>query len=221
MPAQIWRLAREALGGQLLDYYGQAERVAFAYAQRAQHYRFLPGYAHVELHRMDTEGEYGLYEIVGTNLWNLAMPLPRYRTGDLVRLPISWGSAELEEVALGVRAFPGVLGRDSDVLLSPDGVQLTGIDHFQRDVSHVARIQVLQEALDDVHILVLPDTGYSNADAAHLLRNVRTKLPASMRVRVERVDALERTSLGKTPFVIHRPAVHELLRAARDRESAG
>ena len=115
----IWALAREALGSQLLDYYGQAERVAFAYAERPQEYRFLPGYAQVELHPTAQEGEHVLYEIIGTNLWNFAMPLPRYRTGDLVKLPASWGARELEEVTLGMRAFAGVLGRDSDILISP------------------------------------------------------------------------------------------------------
>jgi phenylacetate-CoA ligase len=214
---QVWRQAQEVLGSKVLDYYGQAERVAFAYAQRPREYRFLPGYAHVELHPAGDEVGHTLYEIIGTNLWNFAMPLPRYRTGDLVRLPASWGAQELEEVTLGLRTFAGVLGRDSDILLSPDGVQLTGIDHFQRDVANVVRIQVIQEALDEVRILVLPDTGYSEQDAAQLVRNVRSKLPGSMRVNVERTDALERTSLGKVPFVIHRPAVREALRTARGR----
>jgi phenylacetate-CoA ligase len=216
----IWQLAREALGSDLLDYYGQAERVSFAYAQLPQEYRFLPGYAHVELHPTATHGEHVLHEIVGTNLWNFAMPLPRYRTGDLVRLPASWGPRELEEVTLGVRTFAGVLGRDSDILISPDGVQLTGIDHFQRDVQHVVRIQVIQEAPAEVHVLVLPDEGYSERDAAQLLHNIRTKVPGSMRVDIRRVDALERTSLGKTPFVIHRPAVRDLLNRARSRRGA-
>ncbi len=213
----IWSLAREALGSELLDYYGQAERVAFAYAQRPEEYRFLPGYAHVELHRTGEEGDQVLYEIVGTNLWNFAMPLPRYRTGDLIKLPASWGARELEQVALGLRTFGGVLGRDSDILISPDGVQLTGIDHFQRDVANVLRIQVIQEAPDEVRVLVLPDDGYSERDSAQLLHNVRTKLPDSMRVDIRRTDTLERTALGKTPFVIHRPAVRELLRRARSR----
>jgi phenylacetate-CoA ligase len=211
----MWRLAQEAMGSELLDYYGQAERVAFAYARRPHEYRFLPGYAHVELLPAGEEDGDILYEIVGTNLWNFAMPLPRYRTGDLVKLPAAWGPRELEEVALGLRTFTGVLGRDSDILISPEGVQLTGIDHFQRDVEHVLRIQVIQEAPDEVRILVLPDTGYSEHDAAQLMRNARAKVPASMRVKVERADVLERTSLSKTPFVIHRPAVRELLNAAR------
>jgi phenylacetate-CoA ligase len=208
------------LGSELLDYYGQAERVAFAYAQRPGEYRFLPGYANVELQPTATEGDEVLYEIVGTNLWNFAMPLPRYRTGDLVKLPASWSASELEEVTLGTRSFPGVLGRDSDILISPDGVQLTGIDHFQREVAHVVRIQVIQEAPDEVRVLVLPDEGYSERDAAQLMHNVRTKVPASMRVDVRRVDALERTALGKIPFVIHRPAVREMLRRARSRGAA-
>ncbi len=54
----------------LLDYYGQAERVAFAYATAQSEYRFLPGYAHVEFEPAGAEGEYRLYEIVGTPLWN-------------------------------------------------------------------------------------------------------------------------------------------------------
>ena len=114
-----------------------------------------------------------------------------------------------------------MLGRDSDILISPDGVQLTGIDHFQRDVANVVRIQVIQEAPDEVRVLVLPDDGYSERDAAQLLHNVRTKLPDSMRVDIRRADALERTDSGKMPFVIHRPPVRELLSRARSRGAGG
>jgi phenylacetate-CoA ligase len=215
MHPNLWRLAEGTLQCRLLDYYGQAERVAFAYATRAQEYRFLPGYAYVELQPVASAAGHVDYEIVGTALWNSAMPLPRYRTGDLLRLPASWGSAQLEEVTLGTRAFAGVLGRDNDILISPDGVRLTGIDHFQRDVSHVLRIQVIQEAADRVRILVLADAGYDSQDADRLMSNVRAKLPDSMQVSIERSEALERSALGKIPFVIHRPQVRALLNSAR------
>jgi phenylacetate-CoA ligase len=213
---QVWRLAQEMLGCKVLDHYGQAERVAFAYAREPEQYRFLPGYAYVELHPVTRGPTQTIYEIVGTNLWNLAMPLPRYRTGDLVALPASWGAAELEEVALGVRTFSGVIGREVDVLVSPDGVRLTGINHFPRFVSHVVRIQVIQEAADHVRILVLPDTGYSERDAEQLMSNVREKLPADMRVSIEPVETLEKTAQNKTPFIIHRPPVQALLSEGRD-----
>jgi hypothetical protein len=44
---------------------------------------------------------------------------------------------------------------------------------------------------------------------------VRLKVPASMAVEIHCVDELERTALGKTPFVIHRPAVKQSLAAIR------
>lgn len=205
----VWELAARTLKCRLVDYYGQAERVAFAWADTPGQYRFLPGYAHVELL---PAGE-GLYEIVGTSLWNRSMPLVRYRTGDLIRLS-SPTETQIEEIRLGIRSFEGVLGRDTDILISPEGVRLTGIDHFQRDIANLVRIQVIQESAAEVRILVLATGAFGEADAAALLANVRRKLPASMRVSLERVSGLERTSLGKIPFVIHRPAVRELLKTA-------
>jgi len=211
--APVWTWAREQLGCALLDYYGQAERVGLAFATREGEYRFLPGYAHVELEPVGREHDRRVYEIVGTGLWNLAMPLVRYRTGDLIHLPEQWGPAELEEVALGLRSFRGVRGRDSDILLTPDGVRITGLSHFYRDVSHVERVQIIQETSRSVQILVLAGDGYGRSDEERLLHNVRAKVPASVRVSIRRVEALERTALGKTPFVIHRPAVKQLLQA--------
>jgi phenylacetate-CoA ligase len=212
---QAWKLARLALGAPAIaDYYGQAERVAFAAAFEPGVYRFLPGYAAVELLPFAPDGDGTLYEIVGTSLWNLAMPLVRYRTGDLVRLPAAWGAAEREEVAMGTRPFGGVLGRSGEFLLTPEGARITGINHFPREVRHVHRIQVIQERLDEVRLLVLAEAGYAPHDAQRLLANVRAKLPPSMRVSVELCERLEQTALGKTPFVIHRPAVRRLVELA-------
>jgi phenylacetate-CoA ligase len=212
---RVWHAARDTLGCRLLDYYGQAERVAFAYATAQSEYRFLPGYAHVEFEPAGVDGDSRLYEIIGTPLWNRSMALIRYRTGDLIRLPASWGRHELEELALGLRTFSGVLGRDSDILLTPDGVKVTGISHFQRDVANIVRIQVIQESPGKVLILVLPMEDYSERDRDRLMHNVREKLPRNMHVEIRSVTALERTARGKTPFVIHRPPVKELLNNTR------
>jgi phenylacetate-CoA ligase len=212
---RVWHAARETLGCRLLDYYGQAERVAFAYATAQNEYRFLPGYAHVEFEPAGMEEDCRLYEIIGTPLWNRSMALIRYRTGDLIRVPAAWGESELEELGLGLRTFSGVLGRDSDILVTPDGVKVTGISHFQRDVANIVRIQVIQESASKVVILVLPMKQYTERDRERLMHNVREKLPGSMHVEIRSVTALERTARGKTPFVIHRPLVKELLNNTR------
>jgi phenylacetate-CoA ligase len=209
---QVWHDARRLLGCSLLDYYGLAERTAFAYATKPGEYRFLPGYAHIELVPVGQENGASICEIVGTSLWNQAMALVRYRTGDLIRIPSAWRAAELEELSLGLRTFAGVLGRSGDVLLTPEGVTAPAINQFPRDVSHVARIQVIQESLQRVRILVVAVEGYSPRDEEQLLSNARLKLPRSMDVSIEIAESLERTALGKTPFVIHRPAVKALLK---------
>ena len=214
---EAWALARETLSCELADYYGQSERVAFASASEPRTYRFLHTYGRVELRPFTSDqisdaGHGGLYEIVGTTFWNDLMPLVRYRTGDLVRLPDHWGAREIEEVTLGLRSFSGVLGREQEILVCPKGVRLTGIDHIPRDVSHILRIQVIQETLDKVRILVLPAPGYSERDAAQLLQNARAKVPDSMQLRIETSEWLERTPRGKTPLVIHRAPVQEQLR---------
>jgi phenylacetate-CoA ligase len=214
-----WTLAQEVLGCRIADYYGQAERVAFAYAFAPREYRFLAGYSHVEFVRYDSKllpagGQERLYEIVGTTFWNNLMPLVRYRTGDLIRLPADWGPRELQELSLGLRSFRGILGREQEVLACPTGIRLTGLESIPNDVEHVLRIQVVQESLDSARIRVVPAAGFCELDAARLLENARSKVPPEMRLEIEDAQNLERTPRGKTPLIVHRPPVHEALRRA-------
>jgi len=205
------------LGCRLADYYGQAERIAFASANAAGEYRFLHGYSHVEFIPYDgqpvlRDNQYRLYEIVGTSFWNSLLPIVRYRTGDLVRLPASWGERELEELSLGLRTFSGILGREQELLVCPHAVRITGIGSVPRDIHNVLRFQVVQETLDEARILVLPGEKFSVADAEALLANARTRIPAEVNVTVEIATRLERTPRGKTPLIVHRPPVHDALR---------
>jgi phenylacetate-CoA ligase len=212
-----WLLARQVLGCKIADYYGQAERIAFAFGFAPTQYFFLPGYSYVELLPHSSDGSAPAYEIVGTTLWNEAMPLVRYRTGDLLRLPWNYGETEREQIAYGLSAFEGVIGRDQEVLYAPDRMRvLTGIDHIQREVEHIVRIQVVQDALDQVLIRVVPARGFNEVDAKRLERNARNKIPRSIDVRIEVTETLERTQQGKTPFVIHRPAVREAVERMRE-----
>ena len=197
--------ARAAFSAAILDYYGQAERVALARAGDDGRFAFVPGYSHVEF--VPRAGEDGtLYEIVGTSLWNPAMPLVRYRTGDLIRAPRALTPEERERLTLGLAPFGGVIGRDAEILIAPDGARLTGMDHIHRGVDHVVRIQIVHERPAQVQIRVIPDAGFAERDRAALMANARLKIPASMQVELRVVEELERTARGKTPFVIRRAA---------------
>jgi phenylacetate-CoA ligase len=214
---EAWALVQRVLGCRLADYYGQAERIAFAYATAPGEYRFQHGYSRVEFipydgQHLPRDSQFKLYEIVGTSFWNSLLPIVRYRTGDLVRLPASWGERELEELSLGLRTFPGVLGRQQELLVCPQAVRITGIGCVPRDIHNVLRFQVVQEDIEEARILVLPADGFSPADAETLLTNARARLPPEVKLTVEIAARLERTPRGKTPLIVHRPPVHDALR---------
>lgn len=193
-------------GAQIIDVYGQAERATLAFSHHADEYFFHPLYGYVELHPLPNEAPSGtaLAEIIGTGLWNEAMPLIRYRTGDRAIYPADYSADELALAGLGLKPVLGIMGRDSDYLISPRGDVLVGIDHLAREVEHVLRLQVIQEDLHTVRIRVLPAPGFAAADRQHLMDNARLKLPADMAVHIEEVAELERLPSGKVPYVVRR-----------------
>lgn len=212
-----WKLVEQMLGCRLADYYGQAERIAFASATAPREYRFHHAYSCVEFipydgQPMGRDSKFRLYEVVGTSFWNALLPIVRYRTGDLIRLPASWGERELEELALGLRTFEGVLGRQQELVVCPNAVRITGIGCVPNEVENVLRFQVVQDDFDQVRILVLAGDRFSTADADVLLTNARSRIPAEMNVTLEIAQRLERTPRGKTPLIVHRPPVHDALR---------
>jgi len=212
LTARARRITEEAFGGKVIEYYGQSERVAFAYSNARNEFYFLPGYACIELIPVAKELDSDLYEIVGTPLWNTAMPIVRYRTGDLIRVPAGTDEEALERIRYGVDPFPEIVGRTDDWYLdSPDGVRLMGIPHIARDTEHVHQMQILQESLQYVRFLIIPSPEFNEADEQRILYNASLKLPQSMRISIERVERPIRTRQGKTPFVIRRWEFNEAI----------
>lgn len=192
-------LARRALGTRVISYYGQAERVAWADGDPESGYRFLPSYGVAELRFVESHDDGDIYDVIGTGLWNRAMPLVRYLTGDRIRLRPGSSAAAVEE---GRESFPEILGRSGDYILAPSGARLLGIDHIPRDVPHVVRAQFVQESADTVTLFILPAQGFDDESRRLLLEHARLKLPPSMTLRIETTDRLMRNRAGKAPLVI-------------------
>src|SRR6185437_160544 len=72
-------LAGKALNTRVIGHYGQAERVAWAAGEPTVGYRFEATYSINELVHVESEPDGEVYELIGTGLWNRAMPLVRYR----------------------------------------------------------------------------------------------------------------------------------------------
>ena len=196
LPPQSRAKLADVFGAQVIDYYGQAERVAFAYSTEPGQYFFHAGYGKVELQRDAA----GAVEIVGSNYHNRAQFLLRYRTGDQIVLG---ASDDLDAIARGEASFAGVSGRASDVVYGPAGEVFLGLNHIPRPFDQIEGLQIVQTGPGKVRILVRSEQDCSDALAAQILATARTKIGPVVDIEVEFVDAFRKSAAGKQPFVIH------------------
>ena len=142
-------------------------------------------------------GEIG--RLVATSLHNRAMPLFRYDTRDLA----AW-STEVD-CPCGSR-FPiieRIVGRIEDVVLTPEGKLVGRLDAALKFSPHIRLAQIVQESIDCLRALLVCDPGYNEEeDELPLLRELRARLGPSIDIRLEKVDDLPRTPLGKLRFVV-------------------
>jgi phenylacetate-CoA ligase len=189
---------QRVFGAALLEYYGLAERVSFAYALADREYRFLPAYSHTEL---VPDGR-GRCRIVGTSLWNQMQLLMRYDTGDYAELPPDTDAAAIERIALGLDPFPGIDGRVTDFLQRRDGSRVYAMHHVPLRVEGVATIQFVQEDFDQVLAVVVPSTRFSDRTLDEIRANFYREAPAEIALRFEIGSEPRRLSNGKAPLVL-------------------
>jgi phenylacetate-CoA ligase len=203
--AGLRREAEARLSCQLIDFYGLAERVCFAWSKNGIDYWFHPAYGRTELLASDAEVPLPgcvAARIVATGFWNDAMPLVRYDTGDLAILPPNLTDRERREIELGLRPFQGILGRHDETIILPDGTVVYGLNQIPKGIEHAVQIQIVQAEPMKVILFVLPKPQYGSRDGEALLKNARARFPPDVALSVETVDRLNQTKAGKTPFVI-------------------
>lgn len=192
------RLVEDRLGCRVFDWYGGYERVAAIGTCEQGRLHILDDYSLVELR----DAGDGSLELVGTGFHERAMPLLRYRTGDHVSQ-----SGSDRSCACG-RAFPvveRVLGRDDDVVITPEGRRIGRLDHIFKGVEGVAEAQIRQVRPDAIIIAVVPLAGFDSAVSHRLQANARDRLGPTMDVGVELVGHLPRTANGKLRGVVREP----------------
>ncbi len=203
LPLCARALITEAFGAEVIDYYGQGERVAFAYSLEPGKFRFHPAYGFTELIPADCDcgNNRQVYEIVGTSYYNSAQVLVRYRTGDFIELP---PDANVTDVANGYVTFEGISGRLNEVLDTPGGEKLVGLNYIPRGLEQYGRMQLMQDAIDHVYILIESNDGGSCEATAEILAKARLKIPRTMQLDVKFVKELQKTTAGKSPFILQR-----------------
>jgi phenylacetate-CoA ligase len=205
LDASLYAAAEREIAGTVIDYYGLAERCAFAVRRSADRWFFEPVYGRIELVATPADevsrGRRHV-QVVATGYWNEAQPLIRYDTGDRALVEAGASDEDLEAIAIGERPFFGIAGRDSEFIWAPDGGRITGLSVLTYEVPNVLQLQLVQDAWD--HLLVRARTlpSFGPADRARIIANARAKIPRAIHIDIEVVDQLEVTTRGKVPFTI-------------------
>ncbi|MCX6641471.1 MAG: hypothetical protein NTW14_13485 [bacterium] len=138
-------------------------------------------------------------ELVGTGLYNYAMPLIRYRTRDSVVV------SETQECSCGLSLtrVGDILGKQCDYLETPDGRLLGAVmSHSIDNGKGVVTSQVVQDALDHIYVNLVVDGSYGEPSQQALERDLRKRLGDRMQIDFRIVSELEKRPGGKTPFIL-------------------
>jgi phenylacetate-CoA ligase len=142
----------------------------------------------------------GLYKVIGTSLWNYAMPFIRYEIEDVVEL------SETSKCPCG-RGLPlqikRVIGRIDDVLYSTYGLSILPVTlrmHIKPLLHNYESYQVLQVGAKEYQLLL---TGEVNEKRISLFRKILLQIfGEDAKISIKSVDKLLSTS-GKMRNVIN------------------
>jgi phenylacetate-CoA ligase len=181
----------------VFDAYGQAERVVFS-SECEEHdgHHLHEEYGVTEIVDDDGNrlppGSPGL--LVGTSLHNMVMPLIRYACGDI--------ATRSDRACACGRTLPmlqGLTCRAGDYLVTPDGRLLPSmmVSWAVKRLPHVHEWQIQQHSPDEIVVLAVTDEPIGERDCERVRRYMRRRVGPTVKVRVERVESIPRTALGK------------------------
>lgn len=195
----LWEYQKEEIETvfccKILDWYGNAERVAAIGQCDHGHYHEFPDYSIIEY----LPQEEGQHEIVGTTLHNVAMPLIRYRTGDAVLFNGN------KQCSCG-RTFTiinRILGRSDDFIVLPNGRTVGGTcNNVFKGLSFIKEAQIVQREPDHIEILYVTLQKSSSTHEEMILERLHKYIGSEgIRYVLNNVDQIQRDGRGKFKFI--------------------
>lgn len=201
LPSQR-EVIEEAFQCKVFDFLGMAERVVFA-TECEEHsgFHLNSEYAFNEIVDINgsplPDGQPGY--IVGTSLRNFGMPFLRYQTSDV--------SSILVEPCKCGRSLPRlapVTTKDEDLIVTPEGriIASSVLTHPFKPLRSLIESQIIQDNVDSLVIKIVRSSEYLDAEGERLIAGLKERLGEKIKISLEFVDNIERTSAGKFRWVI-------------------
>jgi phenylacetate-CoA ligase len=202
----LYDFQREAIESafqcRVFDYYAAAERVVFAVeCDRHEGHHLCEEYGITEIVDDDGQplpaGHEGI--VVGTSLHNTGMPMIRYRTTDRTALKTRACSC-----GRPLPLMEDVTTKAEDLLRLKDGrlIPPSVLTHPFKPLDCIEASQIVQTDLDRIVVRLIPRAEYTEKHGTVLIRDLKARVGADMRVEIELVKELPRTARGKFKWVI-------------------
>ena len=184
-------IIKEVFGVTPLQVYGQSENVAIFSQKKDGRIYVDDDFSAVEFLEDGKEQA----EIVGTSLYNYAMPLIRYSMKDYVTLPE-------QRIVNGRRVVESVDGRNEDYVYLKDGRKIGKLDHVFKDTTNFAEVQIHQKANYDIEVLVVPSGENWENDELISRKQFEISLGNAVNISYRYVNSIEKNKNGKMKFVV-------------------
>jgi phenylacetate-CoA ligase len=192
---------RRVMNCKVYDYYGCGESNSLAFQCKEGSTYHIPE-EHVLLEIEAETGEIGLLgqgQVLITDLDNYAMPLLRYRNGDYLTI-----GDEACSCGRCLRVISKLEGRTSGFLLNRTGQLISGgiCDFIMTGMHVINEFQVRQNAVDHIHILVVPHGELREEHYSYIRKAFRYYLGDAVDVDIEVVNRIPRTRAQKLQTAI-------------------
>jgi phenylacetate-CoA ligase len=196
---EMRKVMEKAYRTRVYEEYSTVESSLFASECVQGRLHMSPDVAVVEILRPDgtacDPGEPG--EVVATSLLRDYQIFVRYRLGDVA----AWDT-ERCPCASSMPVIKEVFGRTEDVVMGPDGRRMVRFHGIFVGQPHIREGQIIQEKLDLIRVKIVPSGGFGEADIRDVIQRVQNRLGPAVKVNVEPVSSIPRSSRGKFQAVI-------------------
>lgn len=186
-----YKFIKEKLGINISSFYGHTEKVVFARSLTGfDDFVIEPAYGFTELLGADGRqikevGEEG--ELVGSTLYNYAMPLLRYRTNDWAK----FGGVIIDNDGVEKPLLSKIYGRrDNSVIYRQNGTTISdaNLTFHGKILEHLDGLQYVQNQRGYLRCLIKPNEGFDEKDMALLRHTLATAMLGEEYYSIECVD---------------------------------
>ncbi len=165
----------------VLDSYGHMERTVAVSQCADGGYHINSDYGVLQLGSRRQEGAHEIGRVVGTSLYNYAMPLIRYDVEDEIELATPGTSCPCGRTLPLVSAIRGRVG---DIVVTPEGEFVTALFIIPEMIPEAKFIQFHQTDASTLEVRVVPRQSLAEHTKGEIEDRVRSMIGESMEVRI-------------------------------------